>query len=366
LAQIFRDPAKAPEHVERYVAALQALQIPPQLPWIANRLASVIELFSAALPSERPPGSARAGKATVAAARRPAGAAPGLPRPSCDNGMASAAARSLDPAPGVSIGGVTVLAAPPSGEKTAEEPGPPQRHGGVGYLQFLKFIAQQLAPSSYFEIGTRNGASLAQVECDAVCVDENFGLSNGIMKNRRRAHLFQMTSDEFFADCHVTDFFPGGIDLAFLDGMHLFEFLLRDFMNTEKYCHRGSTIFMHDCLPYNKNITGRARKPGAWAGDVWKILPVLKRCRPEIKVVFFDCPPTGLVACTNLDPQSSVLSNAYPRLVEEFTEATALPSDLQSIYPKIDTRWLLNHPEELSAILPGPAASKRPAEGGVP
>src|SRR5256885_12302956 len=32
------------------------------------------------------------------------------------------------------------------------------------------------------------------------------------------------------------------VDLAFIDGMHLFEFALRDFVNLERYCAPGSTI----------------------------------------------------------------------------------------------------------------------------
>ena len=39
------------------------------------------------------------------------------------------------------------------------------------------------------------------------------------------------------------------LDLAFIDGMHHFEFALRDFINVEKYCSADSIILIHDVYP---------------------------------------------------------------------------------------------------------------------
>jgi len=332
VAQIFRDPAKAKDHVRQYVAALEALKVPGNLPWISQRIEKLIELFTVAL--EVPPPAFATNPGPVAQAvnfLRPRAAA-----------AVAIAARARPGAPNP----------------------PPQRspHGGVRYLEFIKFLAQQIAPSSYFEIGTRMGASLSQVDCDAICVDPAFAVSTNVIKKRRRSFFFQMTSDDFFASYDIRQFFPEGVDLAFLDGMHQFEFLLRDFINAEKACRNDSVIFLHDCLPHTKNITNRVQTPGAWAGDVWKVLPILKKFRPEIKVVMFDCPPTGLVACTNLNPNSSVLSEMYDQVVAEYLDVTDLPSDLHSMYPRGDTKALFEHPETLDAILPVSAASVRAAE----
>lgn len=52
------------------------------------------------------------------------------------------------------------------------------------------------------------------------------------MGEKPALHLFQATSDDFFA----SDFLRRDgirLGLSFLDGMHLYEFLLRDVMNTE-------------------------------------------------------------------------------------------------------------------------------------
>ena len=329
MVQNFRDPTKAMDHVRAYVAALQVLQIPADMPWIADRVEKVIELFSEAAKLPQASSTGRVAKPAAAPTPRPA-VAP----------MAALRAAVAKPAALLAQG------------VPAARPQPPQRHQGVQYLEFIKFLAGQIAPSSYFEIGTRMGASLAQVDCDAICVDPAFAVSTNVIKKRKRSLFFQTTSDDFFATYDVKQFYPNGIDLAFLDGMHQFEFLLRDFMNAEKYCRKDSVIFLHDCLPFTKNITARIQTPGAWAGDVWKVIPILKKFRPDIKAVMFDCPPTGLVALTNLDPNSSVLSEVYDQVVAEYLDVVELPTDLHSIYPRGDSKSLMAFPENVAAIVP--------------
>ncbi len=33
-----------------------------------------------------------------------------------------------------------------------------------------------------------------------------------------------------------------------------------------------------------------------WTGDVWKLIPILQRYRPDLQLTLFDAPPSGLVA----------------------------------------------------------------------
>jgi hypothetical protein len=332
VAQMFRHPDKAQDHVKAYVDALEALEIPKSLPWVSSRVKSVLELFTAALKSRSAPPAAR----TVNPAPKPAAPPPARVVP-------------VQPPVPASGGNVTMLAA----RKL-------QHHTGVQYIKFLKFLAEQQTPASYLEVGTRNGESAAQLDCDMICIDPNFALNFNVMKKRRRSLMFQTTSDEFFASTDVRQIYPQGIDMAFLDGLHLYEFLLRDFMNTEKYCHKNSVVLLHDCLPFRKEITNRVQTPGAWTGDVWKVLKILKKYRPEVNVIFFDCPPTGLVACTNLDPNSTVLADSYDKIVAEFADAK-LPEDLFALYPRIDTKVLVSQPESLRKIFP-PAGTGPRAE----
>ena len=223
-------------------------------------------------------------------------------------------------------------------------------YDGEIYLDFIGILAAELQPNSYLEIGTHSGGSLAHVNCDAVCIDPNFVLAVTPTGSRRRTFFYQMGSDEFFASYDLKHHFSKGVDLAFLDGMHWFEFLLRDFINTEKNCHRNSLILMHDCMPPNLRIAEREwvldesedkSTQYGWCGDVWKILPILMEFRPELIVRILDCPPTGLVAVSGLDPSSEVLLDNYHKILDKYSSLTLAEYSLQKLhylFPLIHTR----------------------------
>ena len=198
---------------------------------------------------------------------------------------------------------------------------------GLHYLQFLPRFVHLKKAASYFEIGVNKGKSLSRIHCASVGVDPEFVVEADIIGKKPSLHLFQVKSDEFFASHRLTMFFPKGVDVAFLDGMHQFEFLLRDFINTEKYTHSDSVIFMHDCLPINAEMAERERRPhlrkdkelkSYWTGDVWKVLPILREFRPDLQVTALNCAPTGLIMVSGSDRASSVLHDRYDEIVRRF------------------------------------------------
>jgi hypothetical protein len=234
-------------------------------------------------------------------------------------------------------------------------PDPEYHHRGVHYLEFLGTLAKLLGPRSYFEIGTERGASLARFACDAVCVDPTFRIQGELAGGRVRTLLFQMNADDFFAAFDLKSFFPGGLDIAFLDGLHLFEHLLSDFMNTEGCCHRRSIIFLHDCLPLNPRMAERTQRLDEWwTGDVWRLLPILHKYRPGLRIFLLDCPPTGLVAVTNVEPKDSVLRREYHAIIDEYQQMD-LPmyglDRLWSLFPTLDSQKVIAE-ETITSIFP--------------
>ena len=113
-----------------------------------------------------------------------------------------------------------------------------RKHRGIYYLDFLALLNCELRPRSYFEIGTSAGLSLNCFTCDAVCVDPEYQIASRVWQKRRRTLMSQSTPDDFFADEDLRTYFPTGPDIAFLDGLHRAECLLRDFMNTEQAAYR--------------------------------------------------------------------------------------------------------------------------------
>jgi capsular polysaccharide biosynthesis protein len=133
--------------------------------------------------------------------------------------------------------------------------------------------------------------------------------------------IFQLTSDEFFRTHDLRAVLGDQpVDLAFIDGMHLFEFTLRDFIQLERASSADGVIAIHDCYPPNADVAARERKSGFWTGDVWKLILCLKQYRPDLNVAVVDVPPSGLGIVTKLDPNSTLLQDAYDSIVREFSD----------------------------------------------
>lgn len=203
---------------------------------------------------------------------------------------------------------------------------------GEHYIQTLQRLHEMLRPKTYLEIGTLQGQSLALARCPAIAIDPAFQIIPEYLPGifaKPSVHFFQTGSDDFFAANDPTGIFGAPIDMAFLDGMHRCEYLLRDFINTERHCKRNSIVALHDCVPVESAITSRFDRPkatlvphraGWWLGDVWRTCLLLKRFRPDLSVTVLDCVPTGLVLVTNLDPESQVLMEGYDGFVRQMLD----------------------------------------------
>ena len=103
------------------------------------------------------------------------------------------------------------------------------------------------------------------------------------------------------------------MDLAFIDGMHQFEFALRDFINIEKYCSADSIILIHDVYPIDATSAARERASWFWSGDIWRLILMLNKYRPDLSVNVIAARPTGLAIVQNLDPRFSCPCRASAR-----------------------------------------------------
>jgi len=215
------------------------------------------------------------------------------------------------------------------------------------YTRLLDQLHQHVLPRTYLEIGVQHGTTLAlALPCtDAVGVDPAPSIEAAIGD----AKVLATTSDEFFAGPDVAELLEP-LDLAFIDGMHWYEFALRDFMNIEAHSHEGTVVAVHDCLPTDRVMAGREQPPdaAAWTGDVWKVVPLLRQVRPDLTVRIVDVAPSGLALITGLDRRNTVLRDRYDALVTEFDAL-----DFDHLEP--DPRVALGAVPDLDVTtLPGP------------
>ncbi|MBF0379661.1 MAG: class I SAM-dependent methyltransferase [Magnetococcales bacterium] len=193
---------------------------------------------------------------------------------------------------------------------------------GDYYLDVLEQIHIWLKPTAYLEIGVSRGESMTLAKPPTFCVGID---PTPLIKVpfHTQTELFKIESDRFFAEHDLPAILEGRkVDLSFIDGLHTFEQVFRDFINVESYCHPDTIIVLHDCLPSDPITSARNRISGWWTGDVWKVLPCLMKYRPDLAIIIIPAPPSGLAIITRLDPESTLLEKRYNELVEEFQGLT--------------------------------------------
>lgn len=177
--------------------------------------------------------------------------------------------------------------------------------------ELLKQLHRTLKPSLYLEIGVQTGKSLLLAECESIGIDP---MPRPNIKLQKNHTLLRMTSDEFFAN-HADHYLKQPPDLVLIDGMHLFEYALRDFMNVERYSGPNTVIVVDDIFPGHPAQAERVRRTRAWTGDVWKLAELLLSERKDLVVKLIDVYPTGLVLIKGFSTLSSSAMSDFSRKI---------------------------------------------------
>ncbi len=223
-----------------------------------------------------------------------------------------------------------------------------KRCSGRGRIpKLLDQIQQFLLPRTYVEVGVSKGTSLTLAlpgtRCLGIDPDPDIQFPLG-----PTSEIYRLASDDFFEQVDVAAALGGQpLDLAFIDGMHLFEYALRDFMNLERYATADTTILIHDCLPVDEECASRDRTVRRWSGDVWKVIACLRMWRPDLDVSVVDIGPCGLGVVRGLDAASTRLRDNYDEIYAHFLE---LP---YSVFEE-------SRKDELLALVPGEWRSVQP------
>jgi hypothetical protein len=182
--------------------------------------------------------------------------------------------------------------------------------------EFLREVHRAYRPRAYLEIGIAAGRSLSLSRTRTIAVDPAFKITSEIQCD---VQVVKATSDDFFArDDRLAHFPHGRIDLGFIDGSHLLEFVLRDFINVERHSHWASVIVVDDVLPRSVAEASRDRSTKAWAGDVFKLPEVLGIYRPDLLLFSLDTDPTGVLLVLGADPRNRVLAAHYDEIIAKY------------------------------------------------
>jgi len=205
------------------------------------------------------------------------------------------------------------------------------RFPGPEYLEWLVWFHENLRPKTYLEIGVETGQSLqfARHPTKAVGVDPGIQI---IHPQETWVKLFKLPSDDFFSQRDLHNVFgEDHVDLAFIDGLHTYDQALKDFINVERFSSRATVVLFHDILPAIPVTALRERETAFWVGDTWKVLLILSKYRPDLKIHTIPAFPSGLAMITNLDRGNKTLEANLDRIIDE-----AVDIDLATYFSALD------------------------------
>ena len=123
--------------------------------------------------------------------------------------------------------------------------------------------------NSYLEIGCDDNQLFSKIN-----ISEKIGVdpvSGGNYKGK---------SDDFFKQ-NIKK-----VDLIFIDGLHEYDQVRKDILNSLKFLNDDGFILVHDCLPRSLSAQAVPRYRNVWNGDVWKAI-VEFRTYPNLEI--FTC-----------------------------------------------------------------------------
>lgn len=212
----------------------------------------------------------------------------------------------------------------------------------MNHHEFLKALHELTRPRTYAETGIQLGQSLALSRVPSVGIDPEFSIKAELLTD---VHLARTTSDEFFARKRPLAHLPKPvIDLAFIDGMHLAEYALRDYLAIERFTTPASVVVFDDMLPRSIEEADRHRRTRSWTGDVYKAAAALRVQRPDLVVLDVDITPTGVVVVLCPDAARDGVLPGYDDWLDE-----ALAPDPQDVPAEILDRSQAHDPQRLLA-----------------
>ena len=149
--------------------------------------------------------------------------------------------------------------------------------GNVGFdftskksrLEIVQNIIKKKNLKKYLEIGCFDDELFNYVKCEKkVGVDP---VSGGTIR---------ATSDQFFRDNKEK------FDCVFIDGLHEYQQVKKDIVNSLKFLNENGVILLHDCLPNNYYEQATPRCQWIWNGDVWK---AIVECRSIKDIDVYTC-----------------------------------------------------------------------------
>jgi len=119
-------------------------------------------------------------------------------------------------------------------------------------------------------IKKNNFRSYLEIGCDKDYLFSKIIIKQKVGVDPKNGGTVRMTSDAFFLRNKKT------FDIIFIDGLHIYDQVKRDVLNSIKVLNKNGFILLHDCLPRKISEQRVPRIRNLWTGDVWKVIVDLR------------------------------------------------------------------------------------------
>jgi len=178
----------------------------------------------------------------------------------------------------------------------------------IYYLTFIENFKGKLEynfPTNYFRwdlikyLIDKNGYSdYLEIGCDRDQLFSKIEIKNKTGVDPVSGGTIRKTSDDFFRENNKK------FDIIFIDGLHIYEQVKKDILNSVNCLKENGIILVHDCMPDSLSKQAVPRYRMVWNGDVWKAIVDL---RQDKNLEIFTCEMDQGVGVIRKNNNSSVL-----------------------------------------------------------
>ena len=165
-------------------------------------------------------------------------------------------------------------------------------------------------PQDYFRwdlidylIKKNNYLNYLEIGCDDDQLFSKVKIKNKIGVDPVSGGNVRKNSDDFFLEN------KDKFDLVFIDGLHIYEQVKKDIINSLKFLNENGIILVHDCMPDSLSKQAVPRYKMKWNGDVWKAIVDLRQ-REDLDI--FTCEIDQGIGIITKRKNSSILKLNKP------------------------------------------------------
>jgi len=151
----------------------------------------------------------------------------------------------------------------------------------IYYILFVENFKKKIIfdfPNNFFRwdlieylVKKNNYSKYLEIGCDQNQLFSRVKVQNKIGVDPYSGGNIRLTSDNFFLQN------KNKFDIVFIDGLHKYEQVKKDILNSIKCLTENGIILVHDCLPDSLGKQAVPRYKMKWNGDVWKAIVDLRQ-----------------------------------------------------------------------------------------